>query len=308
MHRADLKIGFNCNNHCVFCVQGKKREKFAPRTLPEIKKNLKDGLERGARGLVMTGGEPAIHEHFLETIRIAGRMGYSVIQVQTNGRMFCYPDFCRKVLEAGATEFSPALHGSTAPLHDYLVGASGAFLQTVAGIVNLRKLGARILTNSVITRANYRDLPDLAGLLVRLGVDQYQFAFVHIAGTAAENRSWLVARKSMAEPWVKKGLDVGIRAGKVVMTEAIPFCFMRGYERYVAEQIIPETVVYDAEITIADYTKSRRDEGKGKGPRCGECSYCERCEGPWKEYPELYGWDEFEPVKERSKAVKKLRA
>jgi tRNA A37 methylthiotransferase MiaB len=26
MKRADVKIGFGCNNHCQFCVQGDKKE------------------------------------------------------------------------------------------------------------------------------------------------------------------------------------------------------------------------------------------------------------------------------------------
>ena len=58
-----------------------------------------------------------------------------------------------------------------------------------------------------------------------------------------------------------------------------------------AERIIPETTVYDAEITIESYTTTRREEGKAKGPRCKDCARFKDCEGPWKEYPELYGWD-----------------
>jgi len=81
------------------------------------------------------------------------------------------------------------------------------------------------------------------------------------------------------------------------MTEAIPYCRMRGYEACVAERIIPETTVYDAEITIESYTTTRKEEGKAKGPRCKACIHFRSCEGPWKEYPGLYGWDEFVPVK-----------
>jgi hypothetical protein len=133
-------------------------------------------------------------------------------------------------------------------------------------------------------------------LLVRLGVAQYQFAFVHILGTAAANATWLVARKSDVMPFVRAGLDVGRSAGVRCMTEAIPFCFLRGYEGHVAEQIIPRTVVFDADVTLDDYTAYRRTEGKAKGPMCSRCVYVERCEGPWVEYPALYGWDEIRPV------------
>lgn len=294
--RVDLKIGFHCNNWCAFCVQGDKRKKFPPKDMEGIERDLKDGRKRGATGVVLTGGEPTLHKDFLDTLRLAKKLGYGTIQVQTNGRRFCYPDFCKEAVKAGATEVSPALHGSTAALHEFLTGAPGSFVQTVAGIKNLKKLGVFVLTNSVVTRSNFRDLPDLARLFVKLGVDQFQFAFVHIVGRAAENSSWLVPRKALIEPWVKKGIDIGKAARRTVLTEAIPYCCMRGYEAHVAERIIPETTVYDAEITIDSYTKTRQSEGKAKGPECRKCAWFKNCEGPWKEYPELYGWGEFEPV------------
>lgn len=295
--RVDLKLGFTCNNLCSFCVQGDKRSRFAPKSLAEIESSLKEGRTKNADGVVLTGGEPTVQEHFLPALRLAKSLGYKTIQVQTNGRKFCYPDFCREVVEAGATEFSPALHGSTPELHDYLTGSKGSFLQTVAGIRNLKRLGAGIVSNSVITRPNYRDLPDLARLLVGLGVDQFQFAFVHILGTAAKNRRWLIPRKALIEPWVKRGLDVGLAAGKTVMTEAIPYCRMSGYETYVAERIIPETIIYDAETTIESYTRIRKEEGKVKEKSCRECAYYDVCEGPWKEYVELFGFGEFPPAR-----------
>ncbi|MFA5139920.1 MAG: radical SAM protein [Elusimicrobiota bacterium] len=294
--RVDLKIGFQCNNWCAFCVQGDKRKHVPPKDMETIERLLSEGRKRGATGVVLTGGEPTLHEHFLDTLRLAKRLGYESLQVQTNGRRFCYPDFCRKAVAAGATEVSPALHGSTAALHEFLTGAPGSFMQTVAGIRNLKRLGVYVLTNTVITRANFRDLPDLARLFVKLGVDQFQFAFVHITGRAAENASWIVPRKALIEPWVKRGIDIGKAARKSVLTEAIPYCRMRGYEAHVAERIIPETTVYDAEVTIDSYTKYRMTEGKGKGPKCRACKWFKTCEGPWREYPELYGWEEFEPV------------
>lgn len=300
MERVDLKVGFRCNNFCHFCVQGDKRQTLPAKPRAELEAALEEGRREGADGVVLTGGEPTLHRDAVALARRARELGYTTVQVQSNGRTFCYEDACRRLIEAGVTEFSPSLHGSTAALHDFLTGAPGAFLQVVAGIRNLKRLGQRVITNSVITKPNYRDLPRLASLLVGLGVDQYQFAFMHVSGRAAANREWLVARKTLIEPWVKRGLDVGLRAGRGAFTEAIPYCRMSGYERCVAERIIPRTRIYDADLVIADYTKTRRDEGKAKGPRCGECAYDAQCEGPWREYPEQFGWSEFEPVARRA--------
>jgi hypothetical protein len=75
---------------------------------------------------------------------------------------------------------------------------------------------------------------------------------VHILGSADENKGWLVPRKSEIAPYVKKGLDIGIKAGKKVTTEAIPYCFLEGYEEYIAEKIIPKTRIYDANFVVEE--------------------------------------------------------
>ena len=155
--------------------------------------------------------------------------------------------------------------------------------------------------NTVITKPNYRYLPEIAKLLVNLKVNQFQFAFIHINHLILHNKKLIqeiVPRKSEVIPYVKKGLKIGINAGIRVMTEAIPYCFMRGYEDYIAEKIIPDGAVYDAAWSIKDYRKYRVTEGKLKGPKCQECKYFKVCEGPWKEYPQIFGWSEFKPVKD----------
>jgi MoaA/NifB/PqqE/SkfB family radical SAM enzyme len=301
--RVDIKIGFACNNRCEFCVQGDKRLQHGPRPFEQMRADLEDGRRRGASGIVITGGEPTIHATVLAVARLAREMGYVTVQIQSNGRMFSHLPFCEQAIAAGANEFALALHGASAQTHDRLTRAPGAFRQVVTGIRNLVRLEQRVLTNTVITSVNYRELPAIARLLVQLGVLQYQFAFVHILGTAATNASWLVPRKTEAMPFVKAGLDVGIRAGIRCMTEAIPFCFLPGYEAHVAEQIIPRTVVFDADVTLEDYTAYRQTEGKAKGPMCRRCVYFERCEGPWAEYPLLFGWDELRPVETVSVAA-----
>jgi cyclic pyranopterin phosphate synthase len=300
--RADIKVGFRCNNHCAFCVQGDKRKHQPVRSLERIRADLRESQQRGADAVVFTGGEPTIHEHILDAVRAARELGYSEVQMQTNGRRFAYAGFCREAIEAGVTEFGLALHASTAELHDRLTEAPGSHAQTLRGIANLRRLGQRVITNSVVTSLNYRDLPRLARLLVAAGVDQYQFAFVHVVGRAAENRGWLVPRKSDVRPYALAGLDVGREAGVACMTEAIPYCFMAGYEEHVAERIIPREVIFDADRMVEDYTCYRLQEGKVRGPRCPACAWFGRCEGPWREYPELYGWDEFVPVAAAPKA------
>ena len=298
MKRADVKVGFACNNHCDFCVQWDKRLKYKPRTKAEIEKILSDEFTNGCRGVVFTGGEPTVHPDLLECIAYAKNIGYQEIQIQSNGRKFSDMAFLEQLIAFGVTEFSPSIHWFHAETHDRLVSSPGAWKEVIEGIRNLRKLNQRIIINSVITEGNFREIPALAMLLVKLWVSQYQFAFVHILGSAEKNKKTVVPRKTEAMPYIKKALDIGREAWVICMTEAIPFCLMQGYEWAIAEyNFMPETTVVDAEYRTDSYAEYRWTQWKAKREECKQCLKYKVCEGPWKEYPEMYGWEEFIPLK-----------
>lgn len=298
MKRVDVKIGFSCNNNCKFCVQGNKRNEYEDKSTSKIKGILEEASEQH-QGVVFTGGEPTIREDLAELVGYANELGFEVIQIQSNGRRFAYKSYCKNLIDKGANEFALALHGPNSEIHDGLTKAEGSFKQTSTGMRNLVELGQPVLTNTVITKPNYRYLPDLADFFVNLGVKQFQFAFIHINKIIQHDQELIdevVPRKSNVMPYVKEGLQTGIDAGLRVMTEAIPFCFMEGYENYIAEAgKIPNGAVYDADWSLDDYAQYRKNKGKAKGPPCEECKYNKICEGPWKEYPKIFGWEEFEP-------------
>ncbi|MEF3280837.1 MAG: radical SAM protein [Elusimicrobiota bacterium] len=294
--KLDIKITFNCNNKCDFCAQGEKRSIIKTKDYNEIVSALKDGAKKKIEQVVFTGGEPTIHPDIIKIVKAARQLKYRQIQIQTNGRTLSSIDFLKKLKNAGATEISPALHGPNPEIHDKLTNSKGSFNQTVMGIINARKLGLYVLTNTVINSVNYKYLPQIAKLLIYLNVNQFQLAFIHIIGTAWENRKWIVPKKSDVIPYVKKALDEGRKARVKCYTEAIPYCFMKGYEECVAEKIIPDGPVVDADVFVENYGEYRRNEGKTKAEKCKKCIYFSRCEGPWREYPEIYGWEEFKPV------------
>ena len=296
MKRIDIKIGFNCNNMCDFCAQGGKRARVGRKTLGQIKADLARAKKEGVTGAVFTGGEPTLHPELPAAVRAAVALGYESVQVQSNGRRFAYYDYCLELKKAGVTEMGPSLHGSTPEIHEKLTRAPGSFKEVLQGILNCKKLGMYVLTNSVITSVNYKDLPELSRLLLRLKVNQFQFAFVHLVGSAWENRKALTPRKTAVMPYLKRALDAGRDGGVACYTEAIPFCLMKGYENCVAERVIPEGPVSDADFYIKSYGDYRRNEGKATRKECRPCRWFKLCEGPWREYPGLYGWDEFKPV------------
>lgn len=302
LKKADIKVGYSCNNNCKFCVQGDKKKIYPDKTTEEIKKILKQA-KKTCQTAVFTGGEPTIRPDLLELASYAKSLGFKRIQAQSNGRMFAYKKFCQEAVNAGVNEFALALHGHIPELHNYLT-SSESFSQIVQGIKNLKDLNQTIITNTVVTRSNYRHLPEIARLLTSLKVDQFQFAFVHPLGTAKDNFYSVVPRMSMIMPYIKAGLDIGINAEINVMTEGIPYCLMEGYENYIAERIIPATDIYELGTKV-DFEKVRPVIAKAKGKNCKECKLFDFCEGPWREYPEKFGFEEFVPIKRKWTTIKK---
>ena len=262
-HRVDLKLGFACNNRCRFCVQGDKRSRYRNLTTAEAMERLERARSQ-ADEVVLTGGEVTIRRDLVQLVARAKDLGFQTINIQTNGGM-----------------------------HDYLTRAVGSFDQTVAGIRNLVPLGVPVITNTVITRSNFRHLPEIADLLISLGVTQYQFAFVHALGTAARYFSSIVPRMALVGPFVRRGLQLGRQAGILAQTEAIPPCILPGHEEHMAEWILPDATIFDAEMVLDSYRDYRLAEGKAKGPDCSRCAWNPWCEGVWREYVDRYGWAEF---------------
>lgn len=294
MRRLDLKLGFACNNRCVFCAQGDKRATCGARPHDTLLKALASARP-ACRGVVFTGGEPTLHKQLLRLVTAARALGYASIQLQTNGRMLAYPGVVEKLVEAGVTEFSPSLHGSHADVHDALTAAGGSFRDSLAGIANAVDSGAAVITNTVITRSNADTLSAIVALLGSVGVQQAQLAFVHPVGTAEERFEEVVPRlPDLVEP-LRQARAVAGELGMRLVTEAVPLCFLLGMEELAVEETIPETTVVDLAGEL-DYSKWRVGQGKAHGPPCASCAARNRCEGPWREYPERWGWDEFRPL------------
>jgi MoaA/NifB/PqqE/SkfB family radical SAM enzyme len=297
--RLDLKVGYNCNNYCKHCVIGDKRFFIPDRTTRQIK-DILDEERSGYGEVVFTGGEFTIRKDCFELVEYAVDIGYKVL-LQTNGRRFAYASFCDEFLKAGkgnVITVTCALLSANQDCHNYLTGTN-SYRQTVKGISNLKERGQNISINTVVTKINYRTFPDLARFLVRLHVDVFQYAFVHVLGSADKYLPSILPKKSLAAPFIKMGLDIGRAAGIPTFVEAMPYCVMQGYDRHIAENYIPLVKMSDVTNTVDDFEYVRRNFEKEKALSCQKCSYFTVCEGPWIQYPRTYGWKEFVPMKTR---------
>ncbi|MCI7738144.1 MAG: radical SAM protein [Lachnospiraceae bacterium] len=300
MNVLDIKLTYKCNNRCSLCCQDDEiknnKSTLAGSTIYEyIKKMPLDEIENTK--VVLTGGEPTLHPNILEIIKMLRGEGFKAIQLQSNLTLKSLAIGTEDLVNAGITSFGISLHGCTAEMHESFTNTKGSFTNTVNNLIKLSQLGIPVALNCVISKYNINNLSDIVTFAAKKHLaDSIQFAFIHITGRADKHHN-LIPTISSAAGAVQKAVVIANRFGIDIKSEAIPFCLMHGFERNVAEL---EKLSY---ITILDktgamnFSEHREESLKTKCEVCKQCLFYSMCEGPWAEYPQLFGWEEFIPVR-----------
>lgn len=300
MKQTEIKLGFDCNNHCVFCIQGDRRLKEPDLSMEEIKERLEEGKKAGIVSVVLTGGEPTFRpDVLLRTVEFAKGAGYETIEIQSNGVRFGSEDYCKKIAKAGATKISLSIHGSCAEEHDALTCNPGSWKKAMEGLDNFKRLGCRLKTNSVIAKSNYKSLPKIVSLLADTGVNEIQLSFINPVSLNDDEETirGLVPEISKVASHIEKALRVSMEKKANTKVAAVPYCVVKSEYR---EHISPETVPVPHEsikrLEVRDYGFPNEIEGKFKKKECAECRHFGHCDGLWAKYENVFGSDEINPV------------
>jgi MoaA/NifB/PqqE/SkfB family radical SAM enzyme len=183
-----VRLTAACNNYCIFCLDAAARMgEILP--MKGIMEDLQRGRDAGITRVVLSGGEPTIHTHYIEIIEKTRAMGYTHIQTVSNGRLFAKQEFLDKCLAAGLDEITISVHGHTAELHDKLVGVEGAFKETIVGLANaLKKPNLIVSCDVVLNKLNMEVIDDMMWYLVRMGVRE--FDLLHVIPFSAAWDNW----------------------------------------------------------------------------------------------------------------------
>jgi hypothetical protein len=121
-------------------------------------------------GLQFSGGEPTIRKDLPELIKKAKELGFHHLEVNTNGiRLAQSVDYCRNLLEAGASTIYLQFDGLTSGIYKFTRGAD--LLETkMKAIQNCREAGLSIvLVVTLIKGVNEQQLGDI----IRFAIDNF---------------------------------------------------------------------------------------------------------------------------------------
>lgn len=292
-NRLYIQLGSNCNCDCIFCAVADSRH-FPELPLQRIREHLIIGRVNGLERLTISGGEPTTRKDLRQIVQTARELGYTHIQIQTNGRALASRSYTQNLLNEGVDVFLPSIHGHIAEIHDPIMRAPGAFAQTIKGIKNLVELqNTPVNTNTVITKQNYRYLPELAELLTRLGVGQIQLSYVQAEGNAKEIIVDIGPAMADARPYLDNTINICHANGVKILIDGIPQCILDS-NSHLGRNVRLSPVVCG--VSDEDRLRLATKPGKLKRDNCSACSLNICCGGVWQKYIELFGWDEFVPI------------
>lgn len=289
----ELTLGYACNCNCLFCsITGKKDR--APKSTAEALTDIAQARREGFRTIGFGGGEPTIRPDILKLVSFAKKSGFDTIRVQTNGIMLSYPEFARRLVEAGTGYIKFSIHGHNAAIHDRLTRVKGSFDRAVLGLRNVRALGARTSVDIVITRPNYRFLPQyVENFAMREGVSGIGFIYPLYEGAMLDNARELGVKMSGALPYVKEALDLarGILIDRHIVFN-MPYCFFSPeYHTLIPGGKLKLKVNSPGQIEENVFLGSKGS--KVRPPACLKCPKLEDCGGLWKNYVSVFGHSEL---------------
>jgi len=297
VHLTDI-----CNSKCSFCIVDSPFVKQDSISRKRVSQFLRDNAGQGYEAVNIHGGEATIRRDFLEILDEIRDLGYPTVTLQTNGRKLAHMNYARQVVDRGVTVFIVSMHGADALTQDRISKSLGSFEQAVRGIRNVKELGQKVRTNTVICKDNFSQLPEIVDLCLELGADHINISALHTAGTALRNFWEVTPRYDEIQPYVLAAVDRSVAADRVVTLEGFPYCSIPGYHQYMIDWSENQFKLLYRTFIMDDYESYMDAHARVKDARCGGCQHNDACGGVYKEYADFIGWDEFHPVTEPTRA------
>jgi MoaA/NifB/PqqE/SkfB family radical SAM enzyme len=163
--------------------------------------------------LIFLGGEPTLHPDLSEAVKIAKKLGFASITIDSNGYLF--HDILSKLGPDELDYLSFSLDGASPETNDPLRG-NGCFDICTANIRNAKAKGFHVSLIYTVSRLNIHDLDNMPNLLKELGIDRFFIQVIGVRGKSANNETslqlsrnkWITVIPEVAETVAELGIRV----------------------------------------------------------------------------------------------------
>ncbi len=166
---SNIDLTAKCNLSCNVCFADANKNRYEPEYADIVKMLERLRAQQPAPGASVqyTGGEPTVHPRFLDIVRKTKELGFTHIQVATNGIKLADPEFAIKAREAGLQYIYLQMDGVDDDVFKKIRGRE--LLQVKLDLLeSARKAGLRVIfVPTIIKGLN----DDQIGPLIKLAFD-----------------------------------------------------------------------------------------------------------------------------------------
>ena len=228
--RARVNTGTFCNYDCEFCYYKDMLDVKTPWEI--VKKRIDYLLEYGITQVDLSGGESSVDPNWF-TILDYCKDKFESISCLSHGGKFANMEFLKESKERGLKEILFSLHGATAEVHDSITGRKGSFERILRGIANAKELGMIVRTNTTVYYKNYHQLEnEHAALINSIKPVESNFITLNYWGDFNVIEFENVNYETITTA-IKRCIDK-LQDGIEINVRYAPYCYMEGYEKYVA--------------------------------------------------------------------------
>lgn len=225
-----LLVTERCDNRCLFCSQPPKEWDDSWLL---VQAALAIATFDSQNTIGISGGEPLLYgDGFIQFIRTIRELAPETpLHILTNGRRFSDLEFTKRVAilcEDLNVTFGIPLYSAEAAKHDELVGATGAFDQTIRGLINAGNIGLSVELRIIPNQLNISELSLVVELATRCfsGVSQISVMNLEPTGWAKYNWSKLYASPEAYTDSLRSAVHVAGRARLPIVLFNYPLCHL----------------------------------------------------------------------------------
>jgi hypothetical protein len=171
-YRMDLALTYRCQNDCPHCYVGRPKD-FPEMSTEEWKRVIDRCWEQGIPHLTFTGGEATLRPDLAELVRNTPRTwAWSPASRPTAAGCGTGPTWTNCSSPAWTTSRSP-WRATTPRSTTRMVGAAGAWQETVAGIRTVVDADIYMMTNTTMTTENVGGIEETIAFAASLGVPTF---------------------------------------------------------------------------------------------------------------------------------------
>lgn len=283
----DICVWNKCNNRCVMCTNPLEFSQgggySASRVIANLKKLKSLKIKDASRNyFLLTGGEPTLNPELFSILEyLKKNFSQSRLGILSNGRMFAYEGFAKKIFKFGDFDLALPLHGFDAKTHDAVTRTPGSFKNLMSGIENVRRFrnGHNLEIRVILTNLTNQNLEKITKFAAEnlSWADRLVYIFMEFEGQAEDNLKIAGLEYSRIKN-LSKIVKMAGEKFKDVRLYHFPLC------------AAPVSVWKNVWRTLPS-------EEVAFAEKCGVCRVKNLCLGVHRNYLKIFGEKEFKPVK-----------